>query len=114
MTAEEVDAALKAEGLTLVPARNSSSRTGYKCVVECGSRYGFTAPSGLDESVRFDTPEEAALVYARSLGVEGSKAEAEKKGPAAVGGVGGKRHRPSRRRPASEMAGKRQRGGGGL
>ena len=74
MTAEEALAAAEAEGLTMVPGNCIS---GYKYVSQSGPRFALGSHSGMDTRKRFDTPEEAALVYARSLGVEGSKAETE-------------------------------------
>ena len=74
MTAEEALAAAEAEGLTMVPGNCIS---GYKYVSQSGPRFALGSHSGMDTRKRFDTPEEAALVYARSLGVEGSKTETE-------------------------------------
>ena len=74
LTKEEALAAAEAEGLTMVPGNCIS---GYKYVSQSGPRFALGSHSGMDTRKRFNTPEEAALVYARSLGVEGSKTETE-------------------------------------
>jgi hypothetical protein len=75
-TADEARAAAAAEGLELVPS--SSNETGFKCVRKDKGKY--SAQIKENGKVRhlgnFATPEEAALSYARHVGVDRAAAEA--------------------------------------
>ena len=75
LTADEARAAAAAEGLELVPS--PSSETGYKGVAK---KYGMYKARVVERGMQrhlgsFTTPEEAALCYARHVGVERSAAE---------------------------------------
>jgi hypothetical protein len=75
-TADDARAAAAAEGLELVPS--SSNETGFKCVRKDKGKY--SAQIKENGKVRhlgnFATPEEAALRYARHVGVDRAAAEA--------------------------------------
>jgi len=75
-TADDARAAAAAEGLELVPS--SSNETGFKCVRKDKGKY--SAQIKENGKVRhlgnFATPEEAALSYARHVGVDRAAAEA--------------------------------------
>ena len=102
MTAAEAHAAAAAEGLSLVPAENS---TGFKGV----SRYTSSVSKPFQVTLchdgrnkflgRFATAEEAALAVARFIGPEGVAAALAppRPGARADDGGGGRTRRPRRR-----------------
>ena len=93
LTAPQALAAAAREGLTLVPADNA---TGFMCVSKDGNHFkAEIKKEGVVEYLgTFATPEEAALMVAKRLGIQGSAAAA-----AAAAGKGS-----SRKRPAESMA----------
>ena len=93
LSASQALAAAAREGLTLVPADNA---TGFMCVMKQGNRFKVVITNGgVKEYLgTFATPEEAALIVAKRLGIQGSAAAA-----AAAAGNGS-----SRKRPAESMA----------
>ena len=93
LSASQALAAAAREGLTLVPADNA---TGFMCVSKDGNQFKAEIQKvGVREYLgNFATPEEAALIVAKRLGIQGSAAAA-----AAAAGKGS-----SRKRPAESMA----------
>ena len=93
LTASQALAAAAREGLTLVPADNA---TGFMGVSKNGNQFKVEInKEGVKKYLgTFATPEEAALIVAKRLGIQGSAAAA-----AAAAGKGS-----SRKRPAESMA----------
>ena len=93
LTAAQALAAAALEGLTLVPADNA---TGFMCVTKNGNQFqAEIRKGGVREFLgTFATPQEAAFMVAKRLGIQGSAAAA-----AAAAGKGS-----SRKRPAESMA----------
>ena len=93
LSASQALAAAAREGLTLVPADNA---TGFMCVSKNGNQFkAEIQKGGVQEYLgTFATPQEAALIVAKRLGIQGSAAAA-----AAAAGNGS-----SRKRPAESMA----------
>ena len=94
LTADQALAAAALKGLTLVPANHA---TGFMGVSKDGNQFQAKITEGGTRVYlgEFATPEEAALMVAERLGVEGSAAAAA----AAAAGSGS-----SRKRPAESMA----------
>ena len=93
MAGRQALAAAALEGLTLVPADNA---TGFMCVSKNGNQFqAEIRKGGVQEYLgTFATPQEAAFIVAKRLGIQGSAAAA-----AAAAGIGS-----SRKRPAESMA----------
>ena len=93
LTASQALAAAELKGLTLVPANNA---TGFMGVSKDGNQFKAKITEGGTRVYlgNFATPEEAALMVAERLGVEGSAAAA----------AAAARSGSSRKRPAESMA----------